>query len=108
MKRQKFWESCIRRSVRQKRRHLLGGDRLGEVTGEVDIHAVHDGQVWGVSSCSTRLGVRELTIGQQLQGQDIDEALETVDCPGNTDDLGRLGNRVIVVVADDDWTLALQ
>jgi hypothetical protein len=42
-----------------------------------------------------------------LKGQDIDETLETVDCAGDTDDLGRLGDGVIVVVADDDWTSAL-
>lgn len=25
---------------------LLGSDRLGQITGEIDIDAVHDGQVW--------------------------------------------------------------
>jgi hypothetical protein len=43
-----------------------------------------------------------LTVRQQLQGDDVDQTLETVDGTGHADDLGRLGHRVVVVVANDD------
>lgn len=65
---------------------LLGRDGLGEVAREVDVDAVHDREV-----------VRE-----QLERDDVDETLKTVDRPRDSDKsiVGR--ERVVVVVADND------
>lgn len=46
---------------------------------------------------------RQLTVRQELQGDNVDQALKTVDRLGNANDLCRLGNRFVVVVANNHW-----
>jgi hypothetical protein len=43
------------------------------------------------------------TVRQELERNNVDETLKTIDSSGDTDDLvGRVGNRVVIVIADDD------
>ena len=66
---------------------LLDGDGLGQVAGEVDVETLQDGQ----------------PVGNQLQGNDVKNTLETIDGLGDLD-LGRLAGLELLValVADDD------
>ena len=57
-----------------------------QVPGEVDVEAVLDGKV-----------VRE-----QLERDDVQEALEAVDGAGHADRLAPLRDVLVVLVADDD------
>jgi hypothetical protein len=59
---------------------LLNGDRLGQVTGEVNVETLHDGQ----------------PVGDELQGDDIEDALEHVDGLGDLDLLGLGGLELLV------------
>lgn len=46
-------------------------------------------------------------VAQQLQGNDIEQALEAIDGSGNPDCLGSFADRVVIFVTDNDWlTLA--
>lgn len=65
---------------------LLDGDRLGQVTGEVDINTSQASQV----------------VRQELERDDGQETLETVNGLGNTDGLGLGVDGIITLVADDD------
>ena len=42
------------------------------------------------------------TVREQLEGNDVDQTLQAVDSLGYSNDLGSIGNRVIVLVTDDD------
>lgn len=59
---------------------------LGQVPREINVDSVHDGQV----------------VGQQLQGQDVDQSLQTVHGQGYSDGSVLVANGLIVVVADDN------
>jgi len=48
----------------------------------------------------------EHTVREQLEGDDVDQTLQAVDSLGYSNDLGSVGNRVIVLVTDDDFGLA--
>lgn len=58
-----------------------------QVPWEIDIEAVPNGKV----------------IGEQLQRDDVQQALQAVDGLGHADRLAALGNAPVVLVADDDW-----
>ena len=44
----------------------------------------------------------QLTVRQELERDDVDQTLETVNGLRNTDDLGPIRNSVVVLAADDD------
>jgi hypothetical protein len=44
----------------------------------------------------------QLTVGKQLEGNDVDQTLQAVDSGRHADDTSVLADAVIVVVADDD------
>lgn len=82
---------------------LLGRDRLGEVSREVNIDAVHDGEVYRSVHIAHPRITQSRTVRQELERNNVDETLKTIDSSGDTDDLvGRVGNRVVIVIADDD------
>lgn len=70
---------------------LLDSDRLGQVTREVNVKVLHHGQ----------------PVGNQLQGDDVQDTLQDVDRLG---DLNRLGLAVVellvIGVADDNGLAA--
>ena len=44
-------------------------------------------------------------VAQELQGDDVEQSLQTVNCPGNADRLDVLQElRIVVVVANDHWS----
>ena len=49
-----------------------------------------------------------LTVREELEGNDVDETLQAVDGLWDSDDLGRLRNRIIVLVTDDDCVVSLR
>lgn len=67
--------------------NLLDSDRLGQVTREIDVESLQDGQ----------------PVGNQLQGDDIEETLKAVDGLGDLNLLS-LGcvELLVSLVADDD------
>lgn len=66
---------------------LLDGHRLGQVTGEVNVETLHDRQ----------------PVGNQLQGNDIQETLQDVDRLGDLDRLSLAAAEFVISrVADDD------
>ena len=70
---------------------LLYSDRLGQVPGEIDIETFTNGK----------------PIRDELQRNNIEEALQTVHCLRNLDFLCLLGRKFGVVrIADDNWTTA--
>lgn len=46
------------------------------------------------------------TVREQLEGNDVDQTLQAVDSLGYSNDLGSVGNRVIVLVTDDDYVVS--
>ena len=54
-----------------------------------------------ISICMAR-SEEEHTVRKQLEGNDVDQTLQAVDSLGYSNDLGSIGNRVIVLVTDDD------
>jgi len=46
------------------------------------------------------------TVREQLEGNDVDQTLQAVDSLGYSNDLGSVGNRVIVLVTDDDYMVS--
>jgi hypothetical protein len=62
------------------------GKKRSERRDVLDVDAVHDGKV----------------VGQQLEGDDVDEALKAVDGVGHSDESVVGIERVVVVVADND------
>ncbi len=69
----------------------LDRHRLGQIPWEVDVEALHDGQ----------------PVSDQLQGDDVEDALQDVDRLGNLDLLGLVGVELGVVgVANDDGLAA--
>lgn len=66
---------------------LLNSDRLGQVAREIDVETLHDSQ----------------PVGDELQGNDVEDALEHVDGVGYLDLLSLGGLELLVAwVADDD------
>ncbi len=66
--------------------YLLDSDRLGKVTWEVDVDARRCGKV----------------VRKELERDDSQQTLETVDGAGHTDGLHTLLDVLVVVVANDD------
>ena len=71
-----------------KSTRLLDSDRLGQVTREVDVEALEDSQ----------------PVGDQLERNDVEDALQDVDGLGDLDPLAvGVLELLVVLVADDDW-----
>lgn len=67
---------------------LLHGDRLGQVTWEVDVHALSNSQ----------------PVGHELKRDDVEQTLEDINSVGNLDSVGLLARELVVAsVANDDW-----
>ena len=80
-----------RPSSRERDADLLDCDRFGQIAGEVDVEALLD---------------RE-PVGDELQRDDVEQALQAVDGLGDLDALALLvGELVVVDVADDDGAAA--
>jgi hypothetical protein len=74
----------------------------GKSTSTPFMMARSDGQPSSVES--SFIGVR-LTVREQLERNDVDETLQAVGSLGYSDDLGSIGNRVVVLVTDNDcWS----
>ena len=58
-----------------------------------------------ISICMAR-SEEEHTVRKQLEGNDVDQTLQAVDGLGYSNDLGSVGNRVIVLVTDDDYVVS--
>lgn len=69
---------------------LLDGHRLGQVTGEVNVKTLHDRQ----------------PVGNQLQGNDVQETLQDVDRLGDLDGLCLAAAELVVPSVADDNRLA--
>lgn len=54
-----------------------------------------------ISICMAR-SEEEHTVRKQLEGNNVDETLQAVGSLGYSDNLGSIGNRVIVLVTNDD------
>ena len=68
---------------------LLNSDTLGQVTREIDVETLGDGH----------------PVGQELERDDIEKTLETVDGAGDFDSFDLVGWELgLTLVADDDWT----
>ena len=66
---------------------LLDSNRLGQVTGEVDVQTLHDSE----------------PVGNELQRNDVQETLQAVDGLGNLDLLRQVGLELFITgVADND------
>ena len=57
-----------------------------QIPWEVNIKSILDSQV----------------VTEQLQGDDIQQALQTIDSLGHANGLGALGDTLVVCIADDD------
>jgi len=78
----RIWSARIPRD----RPHRSSSTYLSQVPREVNVHTVHDRQV----------------VGQQLQGEDVEQSLETVDSQRNTDGSVFVADGGVIVVANDD------
>lgn len=70
---------------------LLDGDRLGKVAREVDVETLQDGE----------------PVGNQLEGDDVQETLENVDRLGDLDLQSLAGLELVVARVADDNGLAI-
>lgn len=69
---------------------LLDGDRLGKVAREVDVETLEDGE----------------PVGDQLEREDVQEALEDVDRLGDLDLESLAGFELVIIGVADDNGLA--
>lgn len=69
---------------------LLDSHRLGQVTGEVNVETLHDRQ----------------PVGNQLQGNDVQEALQDVNRLGDLDSLCLAALELVIPTVADDNRLA--
>lgn len=73
------------------RENLFDGNRLGQVTWEINVETL--------SNCEP--------VGHKLKRNNVEETLEAVDCLWNLDLLGLSTAELFVIrVADDDWLTA--
>lgn len=71
-----------------RRKHLLNSNRLGQVSGEVDVETTGDSQV----------------IGNELKWENVEKTLQAVNGGWDLDLLGLGGLEFLVTwVADNDW-----
>lgn len=70
---------------------LLDSDRLGQVTGHVNVDTLGNGH----------------PVGHELKRDNVDETLQAVDVAGNLDLVSLVGRELgVVLVADDDGSSA--